>query len=238
MLKFFKPITLMWADFIALFFPRICLACENPLPKTEFCLCLDCQVTLPEADFHTSSPNIFTNRFVGRLKLEGAAALFFFTTKSRTQHLIHQIKYHDKREAAIELGRLLGKKLVHSSFFQDIDCIIPVPMHPTKQRWRGYNQAEMFANGLADIMNIDVETKALRKVKMTISQTKMNRVERLKNTQEVFELANTKHLNGKNILIVDDVMTTGATLESCALAILEEAPDVKISFATIAYGAR
>jgi ComF family protein len=238
MLKLFRPITLVWADFIALFFPRVCLACEQPLPKTEFSLCVDCQMTLPETDFHTSSPNIFTNRFAGRLKIEAAAALFFFTTKSRTQHLIHQIKYHDKRDTAIELGRLLGEKLIYSPSFQNIDCIIPVPMHPTKQRWRGYNQAEMFANGLADIMNIEVDTKALRKVKMTISQTKMNRVERLNNTQEVFELVHSKGLKGKSILIVDDVMTTGATLESCALAILEKIPNAKISFATIAYGAR
>ena len=230
-----KIIENTWSDFIALFFPRLCIACEQSLPKSERCLCLDCQLTLPETHFHETSPNTFTARFDGRVRLEAATALYFFTRKSRTQHLVHQIKYNDKREAAVELGRVLGEKLAHSPVFQGIDCIVPVPMHPTKQRWRGYNQAEMFADGLADSMQIDVNTTALQKVKMTTSQTKMSRLQRLANTQEVFELANPKALNGKNILIVDDVMTSGATLESCALAISKQLPDVKISFATIAY---
>jgi ComF family protein len=225
----------VWADFIALFFPRLCIACAQPLPKSERCLCLDCQVTLPETDFHNTSPNIFTARFDGRVPLEAATSLFFFTKKSRTQHLIYQIKYHDKREAAVELGRLLGEKMAQSSSFKGIDYIIPVPMHPTKQRWRGYNQAEMFANGLSDALNVAVETKVLRKVKMTVSQTKVSRTERLGNTKDVFELTQPHFLKGKNVLIVDDVMTTGATLESCAIAITEKLPDVKISFATIAY---
>ncbi len=234
-MKALHLLTNTWSDFIALLFPRLCIACAQPLPKSERCLCLDCQLTLPETDFHETSPNTFTARFDGRVRLEAATALYFFTRKSRTQHLVHQIKYSDKREAAVELGRVLGEKLAHSTVFQGIDCIVPVPMHPTKQRWRGYNQAEMFADGLADSMHVDVETRALRKVKMTISQTKMTRMERLANTQEVFELANPTALRGKNILIVDDVMTSGATLESCALAISKQLPDVKISFATIAY---
>jgi ComF family protein len=237
-LKILNPIIQLWADFVALLFPRLCIACEEPLPKSERCLCLDCQTTLPETNFHDTSPNIFTARFDGRVELKAAASLFFFTTKSRTQHLIHQIKYHDKREAAVELGRILGEKLAKSVTFQGIDYIIPVPMHPTKQRWRGYNQAEMFANGLSDAMQVDVETTALRKTKMTISQTKMSRSERLKNTEEVFVLANPTILRGKNILIVDDVMTSGATLESCAAAISKQLPDVNISFATIAYAWR
>jgi ComF family protein len=228
----------LWNDFIALLFPRLCLACEQALPKSERCLCFDCQTSLPETNFHNSSSNTFTERFEGRVSLEAAASLFFFTRKSRTQHLIHQIKYHDKREAAVELGRVLGEKLINSTNFQGIDCIIPVPMHPTKQRWRGYNQAEMFANGLSDTMHIEVESTALRKIKMTISQTKMKRSERLENTQEVFELTNPTLLRGKNILIVDDVMTSGATLESCAVAISKQLPDVKISFATIAFASR
>jgi ComF family protein len=237
-LKTPNPIIRLWDDFVSLLFPRLCLACEAPLPKTERCLCLDCQVTLPETNFHNAMPNRFTDRFEGRVSVEAAASLFFFTRKSRTQHLIHQIKYHDKREAAIELGRVLGEKLVQSTVFQGIDCIIPVPMHPTKQRWRGYNQAEMFANGLADAMKIDVELNALRKVKMTVSQTKMSRSERLENTKEVFEIGNSTSLRGKRVLIVDDVMTSGATLESCANAIAQHVPDVKISFATIAFAAR
>jgi competence protein ComFC len=234
-MKAFPLLTNLWNDFISLFFPRLCIACAQSLPQSERCLCLNCQLTLPETNFHNTSPNVFMERFDGRVALEAATALFFFTQKSRTQHLVHQIKYHDKREAAVELGRILGEKLLKSRHFEGIDCIVPVPMHPTKLRWRGYNQAEIFADGLAEVMQLDVNTTALRKVKMTISQTKMSRMERLKNTQEVFELSNPTLLRGKNILIVDDVMTSGATLESCATAITRQLPDVKISFATIAY---
>ena len=234
-MKLLHRLHYIWEDFIALLFPCLCVACEQLLPQSECCLCMDCQLTLPETDFHKTSANIFKARFDGRVQLEAAAALFFFTQKSRTQHLVHQIKYHDKREAAVELGRLLGDKLVESVDFQGINCIVPVPMHPTKQRQRGYNQAEMFADGLADRMHLTVETTALKKIKMTTSQTKMRRIERLANAQDVFELANPRLLEGKNILIVDDVMTSGATLESCAAAITKHLPDAKISFATIAY---
>jgi ComF family protein len=232
MMKIFAPI---WADFIALFFPRLCLACENPLPRNEPFICLECQVTLPQTDFHEHKINYFTEKFNGRVPLEAAAALFYFTKKSKTQHLIHQIKYNDKREAAVDLGRFLGRNLVQSPHFQGIDFIIPVPLHNQKKILRGYNQAEVFADGLSDILNIPVEKQVLLKIKMTDSQTRKSRLERLKNTEDVFQLNNPSLIIGKSILIVDDVMTSGATLEACALAVLEEVKDVKISFATIAF---
>ena len=233
-----KTLSRLWADFVALLFPRLCLACENPLPYEENHLCLECQLTLPQTDFHLEKNNLFVERFVGRVPIEAGAALFYFTKKSRTQHLVHKIKYHDKREAATELGRMLGRKLMQSVDYQCFSAIIPVPMHPRKQILRGYNQAEMFANGLSEAMNIPVEKTALRKVKMTETQTKKNRFERLENIEDVFELANPSVLKGKNVLIVDDVMTTGATLEACAHAILTKMDDVKIGFATIAFAKR
>ena len=232
MTKIFAPI---WNDFMSLIFPRLCLACENPLPHGEPFICLDCQLTLPQTDFHEHKKNIFTEKFVGRIPLEAGAALFYFTKKSKTQHLIHQIKYADKREAGMALGRFLGQKLVQSPHFQGIDYILPVPLHEKKKILRGYNQAEVFADGLSDIMNIPVEKKILIKIKKTDSQTRKSRLERLKNTEDVFHLTNPSVLEGKSILIVDDVLTSGATLEACALAILDKVENVKISFATIAF---
>ena len=228
----------VWNDFVSLFFPRLCLACEQPLPYQEPFLCYHCQLKLPETNFHLSVSNPFTQYFEGRVTLENAAALFFFSYKTPVQHLIHQIKYHGKKEVAVELGRLFGVKLAKTTHFQGIDCIVPVPMHPTKQRWRGYNQAEMIALGLSNAMNIPLDKTALCKTKLTISQTQLSKWERFENTQDIFELIDIDAFKGKHILIVDDVMTTGATLEGCAYAILKEAKDVKISFATLAYVTR
>ena len=224
-----------WHDFLSLFFPRLCLACSQPMTTDETYICIHCQATLPETDFHLSKKNPFTERFDGRLRVETAAALFFFTKKSKTQHLVHQIKYADKREAAFELGRCLGQKLIQQPQFQNIDYIVPVPMYSKKRIQRGFNQAELFADGLAEIMQKPVNASALKKTKMTETQTKKSRLERLKNAEDVFHLTDPSVFDNKNVLIVDDVMTSGATLESCANAILEATPNVKINFATIAF---
>jgi ComF family protein len=190
---------------------------------------------LPETNFHLSKKNLFTERFEGRLPVETAAAFFFFTKKSKTQHLVHQIKYGDKREAAFELGRLFGQKLTQQPHFQNIDFIVPVPMHPKKQILRGFNQAELFANGLSETLQTPVHISILKKTKMTETQTKKSRLERLQNAEDVFHLTDPSVLAHKSVLIVDDVMTSGATLENCALTILEKSPTAKISFATIAF---
>ena len=230
-----KTLTHTWSDFVSLLFPCLCLACEEPLPYHEPFLCLDCQLSLPQTNFHLHKNNPFVERFEGRVPLESAAALFYFSRLSKTQHLIHKIKYEDKREAATELGRLMGYKLLQSPHFQGICTILPVPMHTRKQILRGYNQAESFATGLSEVLQIPVENKVLRKIKATDSQTRKNRWERLENTADVFEASTPSVFRDKHVLIVDDVLTTGATLEACALAITEKNEDVKISFATIAF---
>jgi ComF family protein len=224
----------LWHDFTSLLFPRLCLACEQPLLSEEPFLCLHCELDLPQTDLHHQKQNHLTEKFQGRLTLDVAAALFYFTKAGKAQHLIHQIKYNDKREAAYSLGQQYGKMLIETPHFQAFDTILPVPLHPKKQIKRGYNQAEMFAKGLSESMNISMETRALIKMKMTDSQTKKSKLERLQNVEEVYSLRDPSVLKGKNILIVDDVLTTGATLEACALAILEELPNTKLGFVTIA----
>jgi ComF family protein len=224
----------LWRDFINLFYPSLCHACEQPLQHGETQICLACQLCLPQTNFTEHKHNGVTKKFEGRIPLETGTALYYFTKLSRTQHLIHHIKYKDKRETAMLLGRILGEKIAQSPHFAGIDMIVPVPMHQRKLQLRGYNQAELFANGLNDILNIPVKNKALIKMKMTDTQTRKNRIQRLENAEDVYEVTTPSVFEGKNILLVDDVLTTGATLEACALAILEKTNAVKISIATIA----
>jgi ComF family protein len=227
-------ISRLWQDFTSLLFPRLCLACELPLLTNEDFLCLNCELHLPKTDLHLKEQNVLTEKFNGRLSIEAAAALFYFSKAGKAQQLIHQIKYNDKREAAISLGHQYGKMLIEMPHFQAFDTLLPVPLHARKQILRGYNQAEMFAKGLSESLKIPMETKALTKVKMTDSQTRKSRLERLQNVEDVYVLSNPSLLKDKKVLIVDDVLTTGATIEACALAILEKLPQTKLGFVTIA----
>ena len=229
-----RTITRLWHDFAALVFPRLCLACEKPLLSSESHICLDCEMVLPKTDLHCHRQNEMTERFVGRFHIDSAAALYYFSKSGKAQHLIHQIKYNDKREVAIALGLQYGKTLVQIPHFQDFGIIVPVPLHPRKQILRGYNQAEMIAQGLSESMMIPLAPHALAKVKKTDSQTRKSRLERLQNVEEAYQLKDPSVLKGKKILLVDDVLTTGATLEACAIAILERIPDAKLGIVTLA----
>lgn len=220
-------------DFFSLFFPRICSSCENTLLKHEEVLCSYCLHQLPKTHFYSEADNPVCKIFWGRVNIHHASSYYFFAKGSRVQHLLHQLKYKNKKEIGIYTGKLFGLDLKNSEFYSDVDVIIPVPLHPKKQSKRGYNQSEMFAMGLAESFEKKIDTKTLIRTYASQTQTKKSRFKRWENVKEIFALKNYQHLTEKHILLVDDVVTTGATLEACA-AMLLNIPGSKVSIATIA----
>lgn len=221
-------------DFISLIFPRICAACGKPLFRFEDIICTQCEHNLPRTGFHDDPDNPVAKAFWGRVKLENASAMLYFNKGGKVQTLIHKLKYKGKKEVGIRLGEIYGKDLIKHDSFKDIDLIIPVPLHPKKQRKRGYNQSEMIAIGLGKSMNKFVDKQTLIRTKHTETQTKKSRFKRWENVKEIFQVNNSDGLKGKHLLIVDDVLTTGATIESCVNAFCH-IPEIRISVVTLAY---
>lgn len=222
-------------DLRDLFFPHLCLACgENKLLGEEI-LCQTCKRNLPETNMHELKENRFTDRFWGRVYLQTGSAMYLFAKGENVQSLIHQLKYKNKPRIGIKLGERYGKKLKEASLYQDIDVIVPVPLHPRKEHKRGYNQSDQFAIGLSDKMEKPWLRKGLTRITYGESQTRKSRSERFEEVMKAFEVTNPKELEGKHILLVDDVLTTGATLEACATKLLQ-VPNTKVSMVTIAIG--
>ena len=220
-------------DLVSLLYPNLCLACSDHTPARGEIICLRCQHKLPRTNFHLEQENPFTERFWGRISIENGAALYHFIKGGRVQELIHRLKYLGKREIGIRLGQWYGEQLKQSEQFKTIDLIVPVPLHPKKERLRGYNQSALFAMGISEAMGKPWMKNALTRKAFTETQTHKSRTERLENVLEVFAVNDLKGMEGKHILLVDDVMTTGATLEACGMRILE-IPGTKLSMATIA----
>lgn len=219
-----------YSDFINLFFPNICHVCGQKLYQGEKIICMHCIYDMPKTNFHKETPNELMKIFWGRFPLQKATALLYFKKGSKYRKLIHKLKYQKKPEIGIYLGNLLSENL--EEWTNDIDYIIPVPLHPKKKKIRGYNQSEQFAIGISEILNIKVDTKTLIRSKFTETQTKKGRFERWKNVGTVFEITNTEMLKDKHVLLVDDVITTGATIEGSAQALLGIS-GLKISIASI-----
>lgn len=221
-------------DFLSLLYPNLCLACEKNTPTESSQICLQCQADLPQTNFHLEKENALMELFWGRIELVHATALYYFRKGGRTQHLIHQLKYANQPQIGVQLGELLGIQLATSAFYQDIDYVIPVPLHPRKERIRGYNQSDAIAQGISSGMGKPWERGILRRVVFTETQTKKNRMERMKNVGGAFEVFTPHRIEGKHILLVDDVVTTGATLEVCALTLLK-IKGVRVSLAVLGY---
>ena len=178
--------------------------------------------------------NAFTERFWGRISLHTGTSLYYFSKGGRTQKLIHHLKYHNKQNIGVKLGNLLGGFLSEAPLYQDVDLIIPVPLHAKRERFRGYNQSDLFAKGLSEAMQIQWQKNILVRNQMTDTQTKKSRIDRFKNVENAFSVVQPQAIQNKHILIVDDVLTTGATLEACANQILK-IPGTTVSLATIAF---
>jgi ComF family protein len=220
-------------DLIALFYPSTCIVCEENLLKEEECVCIPCLYKIPKTECFRQAENSVSKLFWGRVQLQNAAALYQFQKEGSTQKLIHELKYEGGKNMGIFLGKQLGYALQDSNFFSDIDCIIPIPLHPKKERLRGYNQSKYIAKGLKEIVHIKMNTRSLIRTENTDSQTRKKRFSRWENMMNSFALQKTKKLENKHILLIDDVVTTGATLEACAQKLLE-IEGVKVSIATIA----
>ncbi|HEY9114955.1 MAG TPA: ComF family protein [Bacteroidales bacterium] len=222
------------SDLLNLFFPNYCQSCGNALVGQEEVICFRCIFHLPKTGFHQHIENPISRLFWGRINIYSASSYLFFSKGGNVQQLIHSMKYKGHQETGVYLGELYGKELAESESFKSSEIIVPVPLHPVKQRIRGYNQAEKIANGLSNTMGIPYQVNNLNKVVNTESQTTKTRYGRWENVKDAFQVNEPEKIEGKHILLVDDVLTTGATIEACASKLLQ-VPDTRVSVVTLAY---
>ena len=220
-------------NLLSMFYPRLCVACGDALRQRENQLCLNCLLHLPETNFHREHDNPLKEIFAGRVKVEEVCSLMFYKKGNRVQQILHHLKYKGKKEVGAFLGEYYGKKLIEEKHFQDIDFIIPIPLHPKKLRKRGYNQSEWIAKGLSAGMNRPYLTDVLIRTHFTDTQTKKSRFSRWENVKEVFGVQNVEAVKGKHLLVCDDVLTTGATMEA-AIQQLLTIENVRVSVVTLA----
>ncbi len=223
----------MFDAFLSLFFPSICLSCSKSLLNGEDCICTYCRYHLPQTIYHLEKENPLIQHFWGKVPIHSAAAYYFFQKGEKVQHLLHQLKYQGRKEIGVKLGEIYGFDLKQSTLFNTVDLVIPVPLYLKKEKKRGYNQSTTFAQGLSKSMGITTDTDTLARVKHSETQTKKNRFSRWENVHEIFVIREGIHLENKHVLLVDDVITTGATIEACAQE-LNKIKNIKISIASIA----
>lgn len=212
----------------ALFFPRYCAVCGTTITRTETLLCTRCDLHMPRTNYHLQPDNNLEKHLWGRLTPERATAWFFYSKGSPYTNLLHQLKYEDQREMGRLMGRRLATEILASGFFTGIDLLIPVPLHPKRMRQRGYNQSEWIARGIADITGIAIDNALLVRQVNTETQTRKTRFGRSVSMEGVFAPAPHYTCQATHVLLIDDVITTGATIIACAEALLK-ANSVKVS---------
>lgn len=223
----------MLKPLLNLFFPKVCYACHNLLGDNEDTICIDCRHNLPITNFHFEGNDAIKKVLYGRAQIENGTALFRFEKKESVQRLIHGLKYKGYQNIGTTLGGWLGGELKEVKAYQNIDIVIPVPLHKKKLRKRGYNQVAKFGQEIALALNAKYTDNVLVKITNTKSQTKKGRFARWTDSNELFALKNMNLIEHKHILLVDDIITTGATIEACT-TVLKQAKNVKISVATMA----
>lgn len=223
-------------SFLHLIFPHVCTGCGSDILNKETVLCMRCIYAMPETDFALHPNNPVENLFWGRLPLVGGTAQFYFTKESLMQHLMQQFKYKGNKDLGLQLGRIMGEQIQKSGRFE-VNALIPLPLFPAKEKRRGFNQATILCQGMAEYMKIPVLDKVVIRPQHTETQTKKGRIERWKNMEGKFILASPQEIRNKHLLLVDDVVTTGATLEACGNELLK-AENVRLSVATLCVASR
>ncbi|MEX1132164.1 MAG: phosphoribosyltransferase family protein [Flavobacteriales bacterium] len=224
----------LWVrDLAALFLPRRCAGCDTGLMRVENGLCLGCIEDLPRARFHDDAENRVEQLFWGKVQLQAASSFLLFTPGGMVQRMLHRLKYANDREIGLLLGRHMAEELMASKRFGDVELLLPVPLHASKKRKRGYNQCDVLVEGMRQVWTLPYTKQELLRVISTPSQTRKGRLDRWRNVGQAFQVQDPEGMRGKHILLVDDVVTTGATLEGCIKA-LEVVPDVRISVCTVA----
>ncbi len=223
----------MIINLLNLFFPKVCYGCSSLLVDGEIHICTICRHELPLTNYHFNDDEMAKKMLYGRVKLENATALLKFQKKGRVQHLIHGLKYKGQQSTGAFLGKWLGAELKETDSYKNVDIVVPVPLHKRKLRKRGYNQVTKFGQEIALALQVPFIEDALIKITKTKTQVFKTRISRWNNENEIFNLIDLQHIKNKHILLVDDIITTGATIEACANELLK-AKGVKISVATMA----
>jgi ComF family protein len=220
-------------DFISLFFPHYCLGCMGAMVKGEEVLCTRCISQLPKTNSHLMSVNPLVNKLTGRLLIKYGWSYLKFRKGGMVQHLLHQLKYNNHPEVGIKLGKAFGLELAKSGFLEAFDLIIPVPLHRSRIRQRGYNQSTQFAIGLSEAIHTPWDESISIRTQSSSTQTRKSKTERWENVKSAFSMSSRIDLKGKRVLLVDDVITTGATIEACGQHLLSHGCN-ELSIACIA----
>ena len=223
----------MFQSLINLFFPRVCSGCNSILLTEETVICTTCRHEIPLTQFHHNPNNEAISKFYGKVPIEFAAALFYFQKKGIVQEMIHKLKYKGHEEIGTAIGFWYAEELKSLPQIKTVDCIIPVPLHPKKLRERGYNQVTTFAKTLSESLNISYNERVLVRNIYSKTQTKKSMLKRSELNTAVFDVHFGDSMIGKHFLLIDDVITTGATLEMCSRALLK-IPGAKVSIVCMA----
>lgn len=220
-------------SFIRLFFPRLCAVCGGTLQEGEEAICIRCNIDMPRTNYHAYKDNLVECMFWGKMPLVRATSFFFYHKGSDFRRILHKLKYGGRKDLGETMGHFMAAELMTADFFRDVDVIVPVPLHPRKQKLRGYNQSEYIARGVASVTGIPMDATSVLRKKHTETQTRKSAYARWENVDGIFLLRCPERFTGKHILLVDDVLTTGATVTSCADA-FGKVEGISISVLTLA----
>jgi ComF family protein len=219
----------VFQQFLNLLYPQTCCSCDEPLLKAEKIVCTACLITLPKANIGFSNSQSLENRFRGKVQIKAVYSYLKYAKGSNVQNLLHNLKYKNRPDIGIFMGNIFGNQLIRIEKNPEIDFLVAVPLYYKKQIVRGFNQSDLIAQGLSESLNVPHETHIISRAKATDTQTRKTRIERYQNVDDVFVVENPEKILNKRIGLVDDVLTTGATMEVCANCLIEAgAKDVSI----------